>query len=52
MWDTTWDGRTQRMVDANGTPKGMRQILVERGVDIRGLRAEDMRKLLKEMHDF
>ena len=25
---------------------------MERGVDVRGMKAEDMRKALKEMHDF
>lgn len=33
-------------------PKGTRQILVERSVDVRGMKADDMRKALKEMHDF
>ena len=40
------------MVDSKGTPKGMRQVLMERGVDVRGMKADDMRKTLKEMHDF
>lgn len=52
MRDTTWGGRAQKMVDANGIPKGMRQILVERNVDVRGMKADDMRKTLREMHDF
>ena len=52
MRDTMWGGRTQKMVDANGIPKGMRQILVERGIDVRGMKADNMRKTLKEMHDF
>ena len=52
MRDTTWEGRVQKMVGSNGTPKGMIQVLVERGVDVRGMKADDMRKRLKEMHDF
>ena len=43
MRDTTWEGRVQKMVGSNGTPKGMRQVLVERGVDVRGMKADDMR---------
>ena len=52
MRDTTWPGGVQKMVDSKGTPKGMRKVLVERGVDTRGMKAGDMRKTLKEMHDF
>ena len=52
MHETTWNGKVQRMVDSKGTPKGMRQVLMERGIDVRGMKADDMRKTLKEMHDF
>ena len=52
MHDTIWDGKVQKMVDSKGTPKGMRQVLMERGVDVRGMKADDMRKTLKERHDF
>ena len=51
MHDTIWDGKVKKMVDSKGTPKGMRQVLMERGVDVRGMKADDMRKTLKEMHD-
>ena len=37
---------------SDGTPKGMRQVLNERGVDTKGMKAADMRKALREMHDF
>ena len=33
MRDTTWDGAIQHMVDDTGTPKGMKKILEERGID-------------------
>ena len=33
MHDTIWNGKTQKMVDSKGSPKGMRLILEERGVD-------------------
>ena len=52
MRDTVWDGRVQKMVDSKGTPKGMRQVLMQRGIDVSGMKADDMRKALKEMHNF
>jgi hypothetical protein len=52
MRHTTWEGRVQKMVDSDGTPKGMKQVLMERGIDVRGMKADDMRERLKEMHDF
>jgi hypothetical protein len=51
MRDTVWNGKVQRMVE-NGVPKGMRTVLEERGVHVLGMKAEDMRKKLKDMHDF
>ena len=38
MRDTLWDGRVQKMVDSKGTPKGMRQVLRERGIDVSGMK--------------
>ena len=52
MHDMTRKSRVQRMVDSKGTPKGMRQVLLERGVDVRRMKADDMRKKLKKTHDF
>ena len=52
MRDTVWGGQVQKMVDANGIPKGMKIILEERGVDTTGMRANDMRDLLKSFPDF
>ena len=40
------------MVFSNGTPKGMREVLIERGIDTRCMKASDMRRVLGEMHDF
>ena len=45
--DTIWNGRSQRMVFTDSTPKGMRQVLNERGVDTRRKKAADMREALK-----
>ena len=48
MRNTMWNGSAQTMVH-NGVPK---KVLEERGVNIMGMKAEDMRKVLKNMHDF
>lgn len=41
MHDTIYQGKVQTMV-SDGTPKGMAQILRERGVNITNMRSEDM----------
>ncbi len=41
MRDSVWDGKSQRMVHPNGTPKGMKAILEERGVNTKGMKAQD-----------
>ena len=33
MRDTIWRGRVQKMVLRDGTPKGMKQVLIERGIN-------------------
>ena len=40
------------MVFSDGTPKGMKRILEERGVNTKGMKAEKMREVLGEMSDF
>ena len=40
------------MVFSDGTPKGMKCILEERGVNTKGMKAETMREVLGEMSDF
>ena len=52
MKDTVWGGQIQRMVDENGIPKGMKAVLHERGVNTVGLKAKEMRDLLKSFPDF
>lgn len=52
MRDTVWGGDIQKLVDENGTPKGMRVVLQERGADTVGMKAKDMRDLLKTFPDF
>ena len=52
MRDTTWAGQPQRLVDVNGVPKGMKQVLQERGINSDQMRAEDMRVVLANHDDF
>ena len=40
------------MVLSDGTAKGMKLVLQERGVDVKGLNAEKMREILSEFVDF
>ncbi len=40
------------MVYPDGTPKGMKAVLVERGVDTTGMKANDLRSALKTHPDF
>ena len=46
MRDTTWAGEVQSLSYSLGVPKGMKQILEERGIRTDSLKAEDMRKIL------
>ena len=52
MRDTVWGGKVQKMVDDEDVPKGMRTVLQERGVDTTGMKAKDMRDILKTFPDF
>ena len=52
MRDTVWEGNVQKMNSALGVPKRMRLVLQERGIDTTGLKAEDMREILKSHEDF
>ena len=40
------------MVLDNGTPKGMRQVLIDRHINVKGMVAADMQNVLGEMWDF
>ena len=44
MHNTLWNGMYQRMVFRDGTPKGMKQVLEERGVNTKRMKAERMRE--------
>ena len=50
MHDTFWKGKVQRLVLPDGTPKGMKRILLKRGIDVRGMKLEDRRKELLASH--
>ena len=52
MHDTLWAGKVQRMVYDDGTPKGMKQVLEERGINTARMVAEDMRTVLSWHDDF
>ena len=52
MRDTYWGGRLQKMVSRNGIPKGMKAVLIERGVNVTGMKGDEMRQILQNMPDF
>ena len=41
--NTTWEGKEQEMTFPDGRPKGMRLVLLERGINTTGMKAADMR---------
>ena len=52
MRDTVYDEVTQRMVFDDGTPKGMKQVLMERHINVKGMHVADMQRILSEMRNF
>ena len=53
MHDTIMpNGNPQRMVDVHGIPKGLKQVLVERGVNVTGMVRKDYVKELSQHRDF
>ena len=52
MRDTVWNGEVQKMVNENCSPKGMRTVLEERGVDTKGMNASKLREVLGQHPDF
>ena len=52
MTDTVWAGKVQRLVFNDGVPKGMKQVLEERGINTGTLKADEMRVILANHDDF
>ncbi len=52
MRDTTWARAPQLMVNPDGTAKGLKTILTERGINPTTLKADDMRTILSFHDDF
>lgn len=51
MRDTTYKGEEQKLVNEAGEAKGLRQVLVERGVDVTGMKRQDMVSVLSNHED-
>ena len=47
-----WDGQVQKMTLEDGTQKGMKRVLEERGVDTHKMKADQMRKELLKFDEF
>ena len=43
MRDTVWAGQVQKMTLEDGTPKGLKMVLEERGIHTANMKADDMR---------
>ena len=52
MRDTIWNGKIQKMSYSIGIPKGLRVVLEERGVNTRGMIADQMHEILGSHSDF
>ncbi len=46
MQDTMWSGQVQKMVTEDGLQNGMKTVLDERGIDIKGMNASKMKEEL------
>ena len=46
MRDTIWNGAIQQMVDDMGTPKGMKMVLEESGVNMKQKDIRDLQHIL------
>ena len=52
MRDTVWAGKVQKLVEPDGTPKGVAKIFEERGINTSTLKLEDMQIILANHDDF
>ena len=44
MGDTVWAGKTQKMVDGQGHPKGMKQVLKGQGINTSTMNVNECRR--------
>ena len=51
MQDAIWGWQVQKMVTENETPKGMKMVLEERGINMARMNADDMRIVLANHED-
>ena len=52
MHDTISKGKVQKLVFPDGTPKGLKAVLIERGINVTKMKLEDMRALIATHADF
>ncbi len=52
MRSSVWNGQVQHMVMPDGRQKGMKRVLEERNVDVKGMNAAKMRETLAAFPDF
>jgi transposase len=52
MRDTVFNGKCQKLVDSKGVPKGLKQVLSERGVNTEGMNKAAMVEELSSHQDF
>ena len=52
MRNPVWRGKEYTMLFSLGVPKGLLQVLKERGVDTRGMNVSDMQRELASHEDF
>ena len=45
MRDTWWNGRLRKMIFPDGTLKGMKQVLIDKGVNVTKMKADEMREV-------
>jgi len=46
-----WDGKVQKMVTDEGLQIGLKRVLEERGINVKGMQKADLIKVLEEMRD-
>ena len=52
MHDTMYKGKVYSMNFSDGSPKGMKRVLLECGIDTSGMKGDDMKRILSQYYDF